>query len=236
MTTRIERSTKELFRPQPDRTPVYACGLLFLVVLFGQGLAGPALLAAFVALIVMACRDHLTAHWLWRRDPDRARARACCCFCLSRGTLKLTAAATIPSLVVYRPLTWHEAIGWHVPTALLSGIVVHIGFAITGNFLAARSGVRVWIDSGLHTSRKRSVWPPKCLGTTNQLASIWPTAVTCVVIVFLFGLETLARTSTEIEIPVGCAIVGLAAGMIAWTARSCAVIPEECWYRQADYL
>lgn len=233
LSTRVERSARELFRPEKDWAPAYACALLFFVIVFVRECAGSFLLAALIALSIMAGRDVLTANWLWRRDPDRARARACFCFCLSRGTLKLTAAATILSLIPYQPLGWHERIGWGPPTALLAGIGAHAGFAVAGYFLAMRSGVRIWIDSGLHHSRRRSVWPPRCLGTTNQPTRIWPTAIACAVIVLVFGFDPLAHAFSEYGLAVGGAIIGLAAGMMGWTAKAGAATPEECWYRRA---
>jgi hypothetical protein len=233
--TRIEPPAQELFRPETDQTPAYACGLLLYVILFAREFAGPLVLAAFIAVSVMAVRDFLTAAWLWRRDPDRGRARAALCFCLSRAMLKLTAAGISLASLVDAPYGWHRRIDWRLPTALMAGLGAHAALAVAGYFLASRSGVRIWIDSGLHRSRKQDVWPPRCFGTTNQPTRVWPTAVACALIIVAFGVDTLADAcvNTQLELPVGCAVIGFAAGTIAWTARAGAATPEECWYRRA---
>ncbi|MBI3861958.1 MAG: hypothetical protein HY290_08675 [Planctomycetia bacterium] len=128
------------------------------------------------------------------------------------------------------PFGWHAPVDWKVPAALLGGVAVHSVCSLVACLVARRHGCRVWIDSGLHRSRRQKIWPPKCAGQSNEAGAVWLPIGTATFIILFLGIDTLAQVAYGMEIPAGFLIVAASAGGVLFSRSVRASTPEACWY------
>jgi hypothetical protein len=181
--------------------------------------------------IVVACtkfgwNDFLTAHWLARRDPNRRRGYTCFFFYMASGVWKITVAAFLVTGLV---LIITVILGERRPKGLFGlGALAIVGITslavipALGVALARWYGVKVWIDSLVHESRRNDFWPPIC-GTANVAAGLlYPALIMPIVLtaVLTFRLG-----------PWLMLMFLIAEGLLIWRyfRGVAAATPQECW-------
>jgi len=170
--------------------------------------------------------DFLTAHWLLRTDPDRGRGRTCFWFYVGSGVWKITVAAF---LITGSLLTLMVLLDGKPPNGLFGvGMTAIIGVSLlavvplVGVLYAHRYGVRVWVDSSIHESRKTRAWPPVASGHNAAMGLLFPALMLPIVVTAILTL------------PFGLAILLVSVfgeGLLLWTMfrTVCADSSRECW-------
>lgn len=192
--------------------------------------------------IVVACakfgwNDFLTAHWLLRTDPQRGRGRACFWFYLASGLWKVTVAAfMITGTILIVALTVNR--NPNLPRGLVDvGVTAAVGISLLavipliGVMHARIAGVKVWVDSSIHESRRANVWPPRPRGLNSTMGLLFPALLVPIVLAALvtihLGLLSLLASVFGEGISLWMLFRGVAARH-----------PEECWspIESADFI
>ena len=129
MSTRSEKTAREIFRPEQGSSPVLRFLVILLAIVAGRELGAWIAILAMFAYSKSAFDDFLTALWLIRRDPNPGRGRACALYCLSRSVLKVVVVALSIAVIVYQPFWGSFGMGSHaadfeIQIALFTGIAI----------------------------------------------------------------------------------------------------------------
>lgn len=181
--------------------------------------------------IVVACarfgwNDFVTAHWLLRTDPDRGRGRTCFWFYLASGLWKITVAAfVITGTILIVTLT----LNGNPPRGLVDvGITAAVGISLLaiipliGVINARISGVKVWVDSSIHDSRRARVWPPRPMGLNSTMGLLFPALLVPIVLTALITIHLGILSLLACVFGEGIYLWMLFRGVAA-------AHPEECW-------
>jgi hypothetical protein len=200
--------------------------------------------------------DFKTAQWLWRYDPRRARGRACWWLYVASGLSKIGVRAFLVNVAVM-VLFGCAGVARERTDAHLrgGGFVFCAGFLLStvATFmavcLAARNGIRLWLDSSVSRGRSKGFWPPYDVvyNSFNHIDSLQIT------VCFMIGLLLLPVCSYPFAMLVPlqgmtavlCAsvlyVVTLGVFVFFWLRFSklvAATHPSQCWPRveQEDFI
>lgn len=208
---------------------------------------------ASLGVVILCCKfgveDFRTAWWLRRRDPDRSRGRTCFWLYAAWGLWKVAITATTLMLVfgIASAFDRAQVAQNQVPDGFIeAGLTAFFGFTVSGvatscAFLrASRRKISLWLDGGVHWSRRHDSWPPsdEPFNRTNKLGPLIFTALTVLGFpCFLTGIIVIASQVAQQEriamavfvfLLVGVPVLGL------WLAdrlkvRFQARLPSDCW-------
>lgn len=213
---------------------------------------------ASLGVVVLCCKfgleDFRTAWWLRHRDHDRSRGRTCFWLYAAWGLWKVAITATILMVVFGMASAFDRArvAQNQVPEGFVeAGVTASFGFTVSGlatswAFLrASRRKLRLWLDGGVHWSRRNDAWPPsdEPFNRTNKLRHLiltalfvlgFPCLLTCIVVVgiqaaaFDERVAMVAFLFFGVFLMLGAPILGL------WSAdrlekRFEARLPSDCW-------
>lgn len=178
--------------------------------------------------------DLLTGIWVLRRDPHFGRGRTCFLFYLASAVWRTTVAAMLFSGFLLALLV---AMNEKKPGGVLAaaGATVVIGVSLLAivpllALISARiTGVRVWIDSRTHDSRRTNTWPPVCSSVNFVSNLLFPA--------LLVPIPVTAILSMRLGV-IPMLVLMFCEGLLMWFLfrRVAAATPEECWGSALDVL
>jgi hypothetical protein len=179
-----------------------------------------------VVCLKFGWEEFCTARWLLLTDPWRGRGRTCFLLFTATGLWKATAAAFVftGSLLAVSAM-----LGGRLPRVLVPlGLTAAIGITLLaiipllGALCARHYGVKVWIDSTVHASRRHQVWPPVATGMNTFLSLLFPSLLLPIIAtaVFAFPLGTKVVVTSVFAEVLGVWIV---------FRKVAARRPSECW-------
>jgi hypothetical protein len=162
-----------------------------------------------VFVVIAACskfgwEDMHTAFWLRRRDPERNRGRTHFWFYIANGLWKVTMVALGLSFVIVCVAAGLEQRPAQQPLDPPKEYFASIGLGALALFLSAAAtwiavakawwgGVKLWVDSTVHQSRTRNVWPPQAWGENRAkrlvLTAFLPGIMVTIIVLALFLLS-----------------------------------------------
>lgn len=194
--------------------------LLYLMAFVAwEATAMPALVAVILCS-KLALHEFATGWWLLRFDPDWRRGRVCFWFHLAWGLWKMAVAATAMLLggvlVAVLLARFGRAPFLAFLGPILRGAVLTAGAGYGLSFLATYialssawwHGVRVWLGSAQHRSRREGFWPPRG-GGSNRAPMVGLT--TLILTLYAVGAGGLAALGMVIA----PRFAGLGAGPVA---------------------
>jgi hypothetical protein len=148
--------------------------------------------------------DWLTGAWLWRNDPLNGRGRACAWFSFARAVTRTLLAAFVLLLLLVWVMAWFAKQPLRGPPGGLVAvqILMAVGLplatllSLAACLSARRHAVKVWLDPGLHASRRHGHWPVSLAGGRNL--AVMPYQVT-VAILLIVGLVVLLVLITALD-------------------------------------
>lgn len=171
--------------------------------------------------------DFVTGFWLARRDPCRPRGAACGLFYTAAGLGRITLAAFVTAVV----LLWiTHLLGERPPRELRGvGLTLALGLGLLGflplmgALLALGGGVKVWLDTDVHASRRSNAWPPYPPRGRNRLGTL-------VLPALLVPLASTAAVTWKVGLLPMLALALIETLMI-WSLlmRVAALTPGDCW-------
>jgi hypothetical protein len=250
---------------RPALTPAWRRHLtLPLLLLIGLVLyeltAQPALGVAAICL-KFGWEDFATAIWLRRTDPDARRASACFWLYLASGLWKaaITASIMIFAFAFLKGMQGPRAPGPQpggMPPQVVGAILTALGGYVLSGLttvvavvIAWWGGVKLWLDSEVHRSRRGNYWPPAedADHRANQAGRLVVTALILLVVPTLMatvvGLIAAMAPPPGVRwepwlvlLALGISVVGMVGGpaSILFTRdllahRVMAARPSECW-------
>jgi hypothetical protein len=181
--------------------------------------------------IAVACgkfgwNDFLTAHWLLRTDPEHGRGRTCFWFYVASGLWKVTIAAFLFTgglLILMVALKENPPRGlFGVGLTAVIGVTLLAVVPLIGVLHARIAGVRVWVDSSIHESRRANQWPPRATGLNATMGLLFPALMVPIVVTAVVTLRLGLA-------PLLVSVFG--EGIVIWTLIRgvCADSPAACW-------
>jgi hypothetical protein len=148
--------------------------------------------------------DWLTGIWLWRNDPHQGRGRACAWFSFARAVTRTLLAAFVLLLFLLQVKAWLAQQPFRGPPGglvavqilMVIGLPLAMLLSLVACLSARRHTVKVWLDPGLHTSRRHGQWPVSLAGGRNL--AMMPCLVT-VAILLSFSLILLLVLITALD-------------------------------------
>lgn len=261
-----------LLEQQPARTPAWRRHLtLPVLLLIGWVLyeltAQPALGVAAICL-KFGWEDFATAIWLRRSDPEPRRAAACFWLYLASGLWKaaITASIMIFGFAFLQGMQGPRAPGPRpggMPPQVLGALLTAAGgyllsglTTVVAVVLALWGGVKLWLDSEVHRSRRGNYWPPAVDANhrPNQAGRLVVTALilfvvpTLMAIIIALVASVAPRQGVRWEpwlvlMTLVVSVIGTVGGptLILFTRdqlaeRVMAARPSECWGDDAERL
>lgn len=179
-----------------------------------------------VACVKIGWNDFLTAHWLLWRDPLRKRGSTCFVFYMASGLWKMTIAAFLLTGVI---LTVALLLDDKVPRGVKSlGLLAALGVLLLavvpmlGVALARWHGLKIWIDSTVHQSRRENFFPPLATGRNLAAGLLFPALIVPIVLTAILTVR-LGPWLMFLSL--------FAAGLLIWQffRGVSAGSPAECW-------
>jgi len=212
--------------------------------------ASPALSA-----ILLCCHfgldDWLTGIWLWRNDPHTGRGRACGWFSFARAVARTLVAAFLLLMLLVLVTTQvakNQPRGPGNPPAGFLGIaaLMMVGlplgslFSLIACLSARRHSVKVWLDPGLHASRRTGQWPVSIQGVHNLADMPYLLLISVLLLAFLFPIiitvvslfpQNGPRPAFDMALvgTILAASLGMLSLLLRWTNQARARLPQECW-------
>jgi len=197
-------------------------------------------LGVVIFCVKFGFNDWRTAAWLCRMDPNGTRSRTIWWFLLGSGFLKIFMVSVFvyPLLALLWGILINPPDGIEFVVSVLVGmlgILFSLVVTHTGAVLAARRGVKVWLNRQLHEHRDRNIWPPN-LSPPNQLKSIIDGSSMPAIGGFVVGVAfaivgimngALPAAATGALIFVVSAVILLSHAILL--KRIVARTPSECW-------
>lgn len=210
-------------RQRPSSWRIRSQGIVALLYLMAFVAWEATSMPALVAVILcskLALHEVATGWWLLRYDPDWRRGRVCFWFHLSWGLWKMAVAATalllggVVAAVVLARFGRAPFLGFM--GSILRGAVLTAGagyglsFLVTYIALASAwwHGVRVWLGSAQHRSRREGFWPPRGGGANRAALVGLTTLILTLYAVGAMGLVTMG-------VVIAPRFAGLGAGPVA---------------------
>jgi hypothetical protein len=205
-----------------------------------------------LSAILLCCHfgldDALTGIWLWRTDPQRGRGRACAWFSFARAVTRTLAAAFVLLLVLVIVAAQIGRKQLRVPPAGFIGVMMLMSaglplatfLSLLGCVSARRHAVKVWLDPGLHESRRARQWPVSIQGLRNladmpyllMIAVLLTTGLAPVITAIVIVLPRKGpRPGFDMAVlgVVLTVCVTVLSLLLRWTNQARARLPWECW-------
>jgi hypothetical protein len=208
-----------------------------------------------LSAILLCCHfgldDGLTGVWLWRTDPQQGRGRACAWFSFARAVTRTLAAAfalLMLLVTVTARLAQNAPRGpanipagfWGIAILMTIGLPLATLLSLIACFSARRHSVKVWLDPGLHTSRRARQWPVSIEGLHNladmpyllMIAVLLTTGLTPVITALVLLLPRNGPRPGFDMAMLGVVLSGsvtLLWLLLRWTNQARARLPSECW-------
>jgi len=202
-------------------------GLLALTGLMVYEITARPAFGIAIACLKFGWNDFLTACWLLRRDPHAGRARTCFLFYIAAGLWKVTVTAFIVTgcligLVAILGEKQPREL-WHLAVTAAAGISLLAVVPLLGAISAHKYGVKVWIDSSVHQSRRVNHWPPVANGFNAVGGLLFPALLVPTLIVALISFRCFGPVSVPPAI--------FALGILTWALFHgiTAGHPDDCW-------
>jgi len=195
--------------------------------------------------------DALTGVWLWRSDPHRGRGRACAWFSFARAVTRTLAAAfallmllvTVTAQLAQKAPRGPANIPsgfWGIAILMTIGLPLATLLSLIGCLSAHRHAVKVWLDPGLHDSRRGRQWPVSIQGVHNladmpyllMIAVLLTIGLTPVITALVFLLPRNGpRPGFDMAVlgVVLAVCVTVLSLLLRWTNQARARLPFECW-------
>ncbi|MFN9373251.1 MAG: hypothetical protein ACK6D3_15325 [Planctomycetaceae bacterium] len=212
--------------------------------------ASPAL-SAVLLCCHFGVEDWLTGLWLWRTDPDRGRGRACGWFSFARAVTRTLLAAFLLMMllvVITAQFARNQPRGpgnmpagfWGIALLMMGGLPLATLLSLIACLSARRHAVKVWLDPGLHISRKTRQWPVSILGVHNLadmpyllMISVLLMTVLTPMIIAIASLLPQKGPRPGFDIAIVGAILAVSLTclwlLLRWTNQARARLPFECW-------
>jgi hypothetical protein len=192
--------------------------------------------------------DGLTGAWLWRNDPHQGRGRACAWFSFARAVTRTLLAAFVLLLLLLWVMAglakqpFRGPPGGLVAVQILMAVGLPLAtlLSLVACLSARRHGVKVWLDPGLHASRRHGQWPVSLAGGPNLAMMPYYVTMSILLIIFLImvlvlitALDPRKRLNPGFNFPVWVGVL-LGIVMVLWillrsASHVLARAPHECW-------
>lgn len=208
-----------------------------------------------LSAVLLCCHfgleDWLTGLWLWRTDPVKGRGRACGWFSFARAVTRTLLAAFVLMMllvVITSQIARNQPRGpgnmpagfWGIALLMMGGLPLATLLSLTACLSARRQAVKVWLDPGLHTSRRAGQWPVSLVGVHNLADMPYLLMISVLLMAFLIPLiiALVSLLPQRGPRPVNDILmmgVILAASLtclwllLRWTSQARARLPFECW-------
>jgi hypothetical protein len=208
-----------------------------------------------LSTVLLCCHfgleDWLTGLWLWRTDPDRGRGRACGWFSFARAVTRTLLAAFLLMMLlvtITAQIARNQPRGpgnmpagfWGIALLMTGGLPLATLLSLTACLSARRHAVKVWLDPGLHASRRTRQWPVSIVGVHNLadmpyllMISVLLMTVLTPMIIAMANLLPQRGPRPAIDIAIVGGILAISVTclwlLLGWTSQSRARLPFECW-------
>ena len=227
--------------------PKWAWAVIGLVGILVFELTANVALSATVLCIKPGLEFLYTGIWLWRADPKPGRGAACFWFSVLAGILAVVLTSLLFVAVIMIAPLFFQGMGRLIQADLLFGLgaIFAIGIAtmiipaLIGCSIARKHGLKIWIHSTLHQSRRNGLWPP--VGPIPADTKNFGDSAVLFALVFGF-VEIVAGTIFVIvnllngQAALGCTLgMTLAAGVVWLAYPTTAKTFDECWPESKEH-
>ncbi len=181
-------------------------------------------------------QDFKTGLWLLRRDSWRQRAVCNLILLLIRATAKYALVLIAMGFALVEAAkrgfgVEKEAFEFTVGTGFISAALWMFG-GLFVSFLCVIGKVRLWVDSSLHESRERDVFPPTCRGWNQTVWLLMGSRLAELVVIICFCWAMADRFKLSPDIGIALMTGGpllFFVGQVLVSRRIIASTPERCW-------